>query len=242
MPAKTAMAAVAAETGRLSIIVPTLNEAGAIKMLLTTLQPMRMRGHEVIVADGGSADETAGISMALADHVIDSPRGRARQMQSGAAIASGDILWFLHADSHPPVNSDRIIQEALQGNSRHWGRFDVRFSDSGLRMGIVATGMNLRSRFTGIATGDQGIFVRRPLYDRVGGLPSIPLMEDIRFSRSLKCYSRPCRITQTLSTSPRRWRTHGILRTIVIMWGLRLGHFAGISPERLAKYYRVASG
>ncbi|MEN8108609.1 MAG: TIGR04283 family arsenosugar biosynthesis glycosyltransferase [Pseudomonadota bacterium] len=236
MPAKTAMA-VAAETGRLSIIVPTLNEAGTIKMLLTTLQPMRMRGHEVIVADGGSADETAGISLPLADHVIDSPRGRARQMQSGAAIASGDILWFLHADSHPPVNSDRIIQDTLQANSRHWGRFDVRFSGNGLRMGIVATGINLRSRITGIATGDQGIFVSRALFDSISGFPDIPLMEDIALSKRLKQHSRPVCLHTRLMTSPRRWQQYGYLRTVLLMWALRLGYFLGIPPAELARHY-----
>lgn len=236
------MATVAVNNRQLSIIIPALNEAVCIRSTLEPLQPLRSRGHEIILVDGGSTDETLALSEPLVDRVLQSPPGRARQMQAGATLASGDILWFLHADSNIPVRADTRIMEALQKADADWGRFDIAFTDHHPMLRCVAWFMNQRARLTGIATGDQGIFVRRTLYDRAGGFPLIPLMEDISFSRSLKRYSWPCRVTQTLGTSPRRWHTHGILRTIVTMWGLRLAFFAGISPERLAKHYTVGSG
>jgi len=236
------MATAAVNNGQISVIIPTLNEAGCIHSTLTPLQPLRTRGHEIILVDGGSSDATCTLGQTLVDQVLQSPPGRATQMRAGATAARGQILWFLHADSQIPPHADSLILEALDRADADWGRFDIALADNHLLLRCVAWSMNQRSRLTGIATGDQGIFVRRPLYDRVGGLPLIPLMEDISFSRSLKLHSRPCRVTQTLGTSPRRWHAHGILRTIVTMWGLRLGYFAGISPERLAKYYAVTSG
>ncbi|MEN8206286.1 MAG: TIGR04283 family arsenosugar biosynthesis glycosyltransferase [Pseudomonadota bacterium] len=227
---------------QISVIIPTLNEADCIQSTLKQLQPLRTRGHEIILVDGGSSDATCVLSQPLVDRVLRSPPGRAEQMRAGATVASGQILWFLHADSHIPPHTDSLIMAALDRTHADWGRFDVSLTDTHPLLKCVAWSMNLRSRLTGIATGDQGIFVRRALHDRVGGLPAIPLMEDISFSRSLKRYSRPCRVAQTLGTSPRRWHTHGILRTIVTMWGLRLGYFAGISPAWLAKFYSVTSG
>ena len=236
------MATVAVNSKQLSVIIPALNEAGCIQSTLEPLQPLRARGHEIILVDGGSTDDTCALGHLLVDRVLQSPPGRARQMQAGAAAARGHILWFLHADSHIPPRADTIILQALDRKDIDWGRFDIYFADTHPLLKCVAWSMNQRSRLTGIATGDQGIFVRRTLYDRVGGFPSIPLMEDISFSRSLKQHGRPCHITRPLGSSPRRWHAHGILRTIVTMWGLRLAYFAGISPERLAKYYPVTSG
>ena len=235
------MATVAADTERLSVIIPALNEAGCIQSTLEPLQSLRRRGHEIILVDGGSSDDTCALGHALVDRILQSPPGRARQMLAGASVASGQILWFLHADSHVPAHADSIIQQALRRAHADWGHFDISLTGSHPLLKCVAWSMNRRSRLTGIATGDQGIFVRRTLYDRVGGFPSIPLMEDISFSRSLKQHGRPCRAGQPLYSSPRRWYTHGILRTIVTMWGLRLAYFAGISPERLVKYYPVTS-
>ena len=235
------MAVVAVNSGLLSVIIPTLNEAGCIQSTLEPLQPLRSRGHEIILVDGGSSDATCALGQPLVDRVLQSSPGRAQQLRAGATAARGHVLWFLHADSHIPPHADSMILDALDRADADWGRFDITFADTHPLLKCVAWSMNHRSRLTGIATGDQGIFVRRSLYDRVGGLPLIPLMEDIRFSSALKRYSRPCRVSQTLRTSPRRWHAHGILRTIVTMWGLRLGYFAGISPERLAKYYAVTS-
>jgi rSAM/selenodomain-associated transferase 2 len=236
------VATVAASAGQLSIIIPALNEAGCIQSTLEGLQPLRSRGHEIILVDGGSSDATLALSRPLVDRVLQASPGRAQQMQAGAALSGGSVLWFLHADSKVPVDADKLIMAAMGRTQADWGRFDIAFTDSHPLLKCVAWFMNQRSRLTGIATGDQGIFVRRTLFDKVGGLPAIPLMEDISFSRSLKQHGRPCRVKQTLGTSPRRWHAHGILRTIVTMWGLRLAYFAGISPERLVKFYTVKSG
>jgi rSAM/selenodomain-associated transferase 2 len=226
-----------ADALHISVIVPVLNEAAAIGSTLAALQAMRERGHEIIVVDGGSRDETVDIAVPLADQVLHAPRGRSRQLQAGADTAHGDILWFLHADTGVPADSERLIIRALQDGNRKWGRFDIGFSDGGLRMRLVAASMNLRSRLTGIATGDQGIFVSRELFGEINGYPDIPLMEDIALSRSLRRRTRPACLRTRLVTSPRRWQTHGYLRTVLLMWGLRLGYFLGVAPATLAKYY-----
>ena len=228
----------AAESAGISIIVPAFNEADGIVDMLQALQHMRGRGLEIIVADGGSTDGTVALCAPLADRVIIAATGRARQMQSGAALARGPVLWFLHADSLAPRNADRAIVTALDSGDRHWGRFDVRFLQAGLMFRVVATLMNLRSRLTGIATGDQGIFVTRELFERVNGYPQIPLMEDIALSRRLKHHSRPACLPEKLITSARRWQVQGTLRTILVMWTLRLAYFLGASPARLARFYK----
>jgi rSAM/selenodomain-associated transferase 2 len=222
----------------ISIIVPAFNESGGIVGTLQALQAMRRRGHEIIVADGGSIDNTVAVCTPLADRVIVTASGRARQMQAGAALARGSVLWFLHADTRAPRDADRIIAAALASGNRHWGRFDVRFPQAGCLLGVVAALMNLRSRLTGIATGDQGIFVTRALYERVNGYPQIPLMEDIALSRLLKHHSRPACLPDKLITSARRWQAHGTLRTILVMWSLRLAYFLGVSPAHLARFYK----
>ena len=227
----------AAEPGVISIVVPVLNEAGGIVDTLEALQGMRRRGHEIIVVDGGSTDDTRHLCAPLADWVIPAAAGRARQMQAGAAVARGSVLWFLHADTRAPQDADRAIGESLAAGKRRWGRFDVRFPQSGPVLGAIAALMNLRSRLTGIATGDQGIFVTRELFERVDGFPQIPLMEDIALSRLLKHDSRPVCLHDKLATSARRWREHGTLRTILVMWSLRLAYFLGVSPVRLAHFY-----
>jgi rSAM/selenodomain-associated transferase 2 len=232
------MAVAAVDSCVMSVIVPALNESDGIVDTLQALQDMRGRGIEVIVADGGSTDNTAVVCAPLADRVIIAATGRARQMQAGATQARGSVLWFLHADSLAPGDADRSIATALGSGERHWGRFDVRLPHAGLSLRVVAALMNLRSRLTGIATGDQGIFVTRELFERVDGYPQIPLMEDIALSRRLKCHSRPACLHEKLATSARRWQTCGILRTILVMWSLRLAYFLGASPARLARFYK----
>ena len=222
---------------QLSVIIPALNEAGCIRELCAALQPLRSRGHEVILVDGGSDDQTLALGKPLVDRILCSARGRALQMRAGAAAANGTILWFLHADTGVPDNPDQLILAALEHGRADWGRFDVLLSDKHVVLRSVAYLMNLRSRISGIATGDQGIFVRRSLYEQAGGIPSLPLMEDIALSRALKKHGRPACIRQKLLTSARRWKKHGIVRTILTMWGLRLAYFIGISPRHLAKYY-----
>ena len=232
------MAVAAADSRRISVILPALNEAAGIVETLQAMQEMRVRGLEIIVVDGGSIDNTVALCTPLADRVIIAATGRARQMQAGTAMAHGSILWFLHADSRPPLDADRAITTALDFGSHHWGRFDVCFHQASLLLSTVATLMNLRSRLTGIATGDQGIFVTRELFERVNGYPQIPLMEDIALSCRLKQHTRPACLEDRLVTSARRWQSQGTLRTILLMWSLRLAYFLGVSPARLAQFYK----
>ena len=224
---------------RISIIIPTLNEAATIVACLQDLQPLRAQNCELIVADGGSRDRSVALAEPLADRTVLSPKGRALQMNAGAKRADGAIFWFLHADSRPPPDAARSIRGALSGSGAGWGRFDVRLSGQRPSLRMVETLMNFRSRLSGIATGDQGIFVRRALFERVDGYPPIALMEDIALSRSLKRHGRPFCLRQRLQTSSRRWERDGVWRTILLMWRLRLAYRFGADPDRLARvYYR----
>ena len=203
-----------------------------IRAALEALAPLRARGHEVIVADGGSEDGTAQIAAALCDRVVLAARGRAAQMNAGAAAADGDALVFLHADTRLPALADELIFNALQTHA--WGRFDVEIDGRHRLLKVVACGMNLRSRLTGIATGDHAIFVRR---DAFRGFPDIALMEDVAFSRAMKRGARPACLRSRVVTSGRRWEARGVLRTILLMWRLRLMYFLGARPEALARIY-----
>ncbi|PKO83802.1 MAG: glycosyl transferase [Betaproteobacteria bacterium HGW-Betaproteobacteria-11] len=223
----------------LSIIMPVLNEAPGIVAVLEALAPLRQRGVEVIVVDGGSSDDTLTAAAPLSDRVLTSPRGRARQMNAGAVMATGQALLFLHADTRLPDAADRLVADAVDphGIRRHWGRFDVVIEGRSAWLPVIARMMNLRSRITGIATGDQAIFVSRSALKAVGGFAEIPLMEDIDLSRRLGRLSRPACLTARATTSGRRWETHGVWRMIVLMWSLRLRYFLGADPARLALEY-----
>ena len=220
---------------KLSIVIPALNEAAVIGAALAALAPLRARGHEVIVVDGGGTDATRELAALLADRVIEAPRGRARQMNAGAAAANGDALLFLHADTRLPPQADDLIFHSLK--NRSWGRFDVRIEGGHPLLRVVGFAMNLRSRLTGIATGDQAIFVRRAAF---AGFPEIALMEDIAFSSAMKRLGAPACLREKVVTSGRRWERHGVLRTVLLMWRLRLAFFLGASPDELARRY--ASG
>ncbi|GMQ84055.1 MAG: TIGR04283 family arsenosugar biosynthesis glycosyltransferase [Gammaproteobacteria bacterium] len=219
---------------QLSIIIPALDEAESIIALLQQLQPLRTRGHEVILVDGGSKDETVALAEPLVDRLLITPTGRARQMNAGATVANGQILWFVHADSGIPDKADELI---VKSDCNMWGRFNVHLSGDSILLRVVERLMNLRSRITGIATGDQGIFVSRTLFERIGGYADLPLMEDVDLSKRLKREQRPVCVQHTLTTSSRRWEQRGIVRTIFLMWYLRLAWSLGVPAARLATHY-----
>ena len=225
-------------SGRISIIVPALDEATGIRETLARLQPLRERGHEVIVVDGGSTDGTPALAVPLADQVIASPRGRAVQQNAGAAAASGDVLLFLHADTILPEGADALVLDGLRRTGRGWGRFDVRLSGRHPLLRVVERMIGIRSRLSGIATGDQAIFVRREWFQRVGGFPDLPLMEDVAITRALKHLGPPLCLRASVTTSSRRWEERGIARTILLMWRLRWSYFRGADPAELARRYR----
>jgi len=222
---------------RLSIVLPVLNEAQGIAAILATLAPYRAAGHEVIVVDGGSRDDTVARAAPAADRVLASPPGRAVQMNAGAAVAQGEVLLFLHADTQLPPAAPAALQRALAAGAV-WGRFDVRIEGRSAWLPVVATLMNWRSRLSGIATGDQAIFVRRDVFRRLGGYPLQPLMEDIELSRRLRALARPRCLRERVTTSGRRWDKHGAWRTIVLMWRLRWRYWRGTPAEALARLYQ----
>ena len=222
---------------RLSVIVPVLEEVAGIAATLAALAPLRAIGHELIVVDGGSRDGTPALCQGHADAVLAGPRGRARQMNAGAAQARGEVLLFLHADTLLPSAADALLLQAIDAGA-DWGRFDVRIVGRSRWLPLVAALMNRRSRWTGIATGDQAIFVRRALFEHLGGYAEQPLMEDIELSRRLRAHSRPACLHERVKTSGRRWDERGAWRTIVLMWRLRWRYWRGAAPETLARLYR----
>ena len=224
----------------LSIVIPALNEAADIEAVLHALQPLRARNIELVLADGGSRDRTAALARPWVDAAVDAPRGRALQMNAGAAQARADVLLFLHADTRLPPLADVLVLQAVnrRGGGACWGRFDVRIEGRPWMLRVVAWLMNLRSRLSGIATGDQAIFVTREAFEQVGGFPVQPLMEDVEISRRLKRLGRPACLNARVCTSGRRWEQRGVWRTIVLMWRLRWRYWRGESPARLAEAYR----
>jgi rSAM/selenodomain-associated transferase 2 len=221
----------------LSIIMPVLDEGARIEAALAALAPLRDRGVEIIVVDGGSTDSTAEKARGCADLVLDAPRGRASQMNRGAKQAGGDILLFLHCDTQLPQHADRLVVEALERSGRHWGRFDVELSGRPVILRVVAFMMNWRSRLTGIATGDQAIFTRREAFAKAGFYPDIPLMEDIAISKALKRTGPPVAIDAAAIASGRRFEAQGVWRLIFLMWALRFSYWAGADPRVLARRY-----
>ena len=223
----------------LSIIIPVLNEAAHITAILQALAPLRARGAEVIVVDGGSRDATCALAAPLADRILHSERGRARQMNCGAAQARGEVLLFLHADTLLPENADQLIlQHLYPAQDFHWGRFDVTISGQPRMLKLVAWMINWRSRTFGIATGDQAIFMRHSLFTAVNGFPQQALMEDIEICKRLRQHSQPLCLREKVLTSGRRWESRGVWNTIFLMWRLRFLYWIGVSAEKIAKAYR----
>jgi rSAM/selenodomain-associated transferase 2 len=220
---------------KLSVVMPVLNEADGIQEALVALAPLRARGVEVVVADGGSSDATVALARPLADIVIEAPRGRGIQMNAGAAASCGDVLLFLHADTRLPPDADALIRDGLTRTDYAWGRFNVRIAGAHPLFPMIAAMMNLRSRITGIATGDQATFMARTAFGR--GFPDIPLMEDIAITKRLKRVGPPLCIEAPAVTSGRRWEKHGVMKTILLMWGLRFAYFLGANPALLARSY-----
>jgi len=220
----------------LCIVVPVLDEAPTLAPRLQALQTYRQRGARVVVVDGGSQDDTLEIARQHADLALLAPRGRAAQMNAGAAACPADALLFQHADSVLPEHADVLVRRATLGPF-FWGRFDVRIDSPRPLLRVVSAMMNLRSRWTGIATGDQALFVRHDLFRQVGGFPELPLMEDIAISRALKVHGPPACLRERVTTSARRWERHGVWRTIFLMWRLRAAYFFGADPRQLAIQY-----
>ncbi|HEX5737492.1 MAG TPA: TIGR04283 family arsenosugar biosynthesis glycosyltransferase [Hydrogenophaga sp.] len=224
---------------KLAIVLPVLNEAALLAGRLQALAGWRAQGAQVVVADGGSHDDTLSIAQPLADAVVSAPRGRAAQLNAGACVSARlgcDTLLFLHADTVLPPDAEVQIQQALSDGA-HWGRFDLRIEGRHPMLGMVAAFMNVRSRLTGIATGDQALFVRRRLFESLGGFAPIPLMEDVELSRRLRCVSPPACLAARVTTSGRRWDTQGFWRTVGLMWQLRAAYALGADPAALAQRY-----
>ena len=222
----------------LSIIIPCLNEAEGITAALAALAPLRARGVEVVVVDGGSTDDTVALAREHADRVIAAPRGRALQMNAGAAAACGDVLLFLHADCRLPAYADALITDGLHRARKTWGRFDVVLVGTSGWLKVVSALMNVRSRLTSVSTGDQGLFVTRSLFEAAGKFPPIPLMEDVAFTKTLRRYGAPLNLRHRMSVSGRRWEKHGVWRTVLLMWRLRLQFWLGADPAHLARDYQ----
>jgi rSAM/selenodomain-associated transferase 2 len=220
---------------RLSIVMPVLDEGERIGAAIDALAPLVARGAELIVVDGGSRDGTADRARACGAVVLEAPRSRAAQMNAGAASARGGSLLFLHADTRLPDSADGLIAQALRTHA--WGRFDVRIDGRHPMLRMVAAMMNLRSRLTGIATGDQAMFVTRAAFEQAGRFPQQPLMEDIELSARLRRVGRPACLAARATTSGRRWERDGAWRTILLMWRLRFAYWRGAPPAELHRRY-----
>lgn len=221
-----------------AVILPVLNEAGTLPTLLEHLR--QQMPDEIIVVDGGSTDTTRDIVWARTDPLsvrwLVSARGRASQMNTAAAAARADVLLFLHADTRLPLDALESVRAVIRAGNV-WGRFDVRLDNPRFVYRVIERFMNWRSALTGIATGDQAIFVRRNVFDKLGGYPAIALMEDIALSARLKRIMAPVRLRAVVTTSARRWERHGVAHTVARMWWLRLCYWIGVSPARLARWY-----
>ena len=222
---------------KVSIIIPVLNEEKAIREKLPRLQHLRDSGHELIIVDGGSSDSSKQLAENGSDALITTVKGRARQMNAGARVASGELLLFLHIDTDLPASGIETLTSNYDGIKQIWGRFNISLSGKHYMFRVIEAMMNWRSRITGIATGDQAIFVSKSLFERIGGFAEMPLMEDIDICTRLKRIMKPLCLSEKVTTSTRRWESSGIYRTIWLMWRLRLSYWLGKDPEQLVHHY-----
>lgn len=220
---------------RLSIIIPVLNEGDSLAPFLRALSPFKQHHVELVGVDGGSTDTSFAELQKHCDISIQTPAGRSTQMNAGAEHATGDVLLFLHADTYLPKQAINAIYNALQ--HAHWGRFDVRFDKTNPLLTLTAHLMNLRSRITRVATGDQALFFTRTLFNQLNGFADIPLMEDVDICKRARTLGQYAPLSYQVTTSSRRWRTHGTLKTIGLMWWLRWLYFIGVAPQKLHKTY-----
>lgn len=224
----------------LSVVIPALNESANIAGCLRSIAPLLARGAGVLVCDGGSSDDTAHIARAHGAQVLVCAKGRARQMNAGAAASDSHLLVFLHADTQLDETVVERLWSLAVSELSVWGRFDVRLSGPGAALRVIETCMNLRSRITGIATGDQVMFCSSDLFRSVNGFADIALMEDIELSAKLRRLQRPLCCVERVCTSSRKWREQGIVRTVVLMWRMRLAYAMGADPSHLAKIYAAS--
>ena len=222
---------------QISLIIPVLNESNTFESFLNKLQPFRNEHTEIIIVDGGSRDDTINIAKNACDKILSCEAGRAKQMNLGASQASGSVLLFLHADTILPPDYFNLIFDRMNNHGKLWGRFDVSLSGREFMFRVIENMINFRSCLTGIATGDQAMFVESKLFKQVGGFLDIPLMEDVALSKALKQHQSPACIKTRVITSSRRWEQYGIWRTIILMWRLRWAYYLGASPKELKKRY-----
>ena len=222
---------------RISIVIPVLNEAAFLDTTLRVLQPLRERGHEVLVVDGGSRDSTMTIARKHADRVLMSGPGRALQMNTGADNSAHPILLFLHADTELPANADELIHAALSAQSSIWGHFDIRLTGRRKIFRVLERGINLRTAVSGVATGDQAIFVTKRFFERVGYYDGLPLLEDVALSKKLLRFGWPQRVKTPVLTSSRKWEKHGVVRTVFLWWRIRIAYFLGVHPDVIMQRY-----
>jgi rSAM/selenodomain-associated transferase 2 len=224
------------DTVLVSIIIPTLNESASIQKNLERLQSLRMHGFECIIADGGSTDGTQLLAQPLVDKLIQSPKGRSRQMNAAAACAKGRWLLFLHADTELPDDIP-VWKEFIDNTELCWGYFRIQLSGHSMMLRIIEKAVNYRSFLTKVATGDQCLFVRKKVFESIGSFPDIPLMEDVAISKCLRSLGKPVLWRSQVTTSSRRWEENGIFNTILLIWFLRFAYFVGVSPQRLHRFY-----
>lgn len=220
---------------RISIVIPALDEEDGLARTIASCSGERVC--EVIVVDGGSRDRTAEVARRAGARVLFAQRGRARQMNAGAAAARGEVLLFLHADTLLPAGFDRAVVRAVSAQGVVGGRFDIDLQPSSPLIWLTARLISLRSRLSRIATGDQALFARREAYEAVGGFEDVPIMEDLAFSIALKRQGDIACLRERVISSSRRWSKDGVFRTILLMWTMRLLYFCGVSPRRLRDFY-----